>query len=101
MRERAITEYCKGGPGYKVEEIAKRAGVTGTVHPLLDCRVNSYGPTDLSVCVCVFVCVCRADFVHMGRHMAEDRIVQAGTSQLHKEQVLSSSNHSVPVISVC
>ena len=45
MRERAITEYCKGGPGYKVEEIAKRAGVTGTVHPLLDCRVNSCGPT--------------------------------------------------------
>ena len=54
----------------------------------------------ICVCVCVFVCVCRADFVHMGRHMAEDRIVQAGTSQLHKEQVLSSSNHSVPVISV-
>ena len=58
MRERAITEYCKGGPGYKVEEIAKRAGVTGTVHPLLDCRVNSCGPTDLCVCVCVCVCVC-------------------------------------------
>ena len=48
MRERAITEYCKG---YKVEEIAKRAGVTGTVHPLLDCRVNSCGPTDLCVCL--------------------------------------------------
>ena len=51
MRERAITEYiAKAG---KVEEIAKRAGVTGSVfllHPLLDCRVNSSGPTDLCVC---------------------------------------------------